>query len=284
MRPRLAIIGVGFMGASLAAAARAAGCVSEIVGFDTDRESLEIARARGFIDREAATLADIDADLVVLATPVGTLPGLLATLAPGLRAGTVVSDMGSVKEPVAQAAQALGLRGFIPGHPFAGSERSGAAAARADLFTGRVVALTPMPGHDEAALARVRGLWEALGAHVRLLSPADHDRIAAYTSHLPHLLAFACAGLLADEARARDLYSFAGDGLRDFLRIAGSDPVMWRDICAANADVLGPVLAAYGERLAAYGEALAEGRPAALAEAFARARDFQETLKTRGPA
>ena len=266
------------MGASLAAALRAVDFASAIVGIDENPESLAFAIERGWIERGASELGPDAADIVVLATPVGAMPDLLSRLRPLLSARTVMTDMGSVKGPVAQTAAELGLRRFVPGHPIAGAERSGPLAARAALFVKRVVVLTPGEGCEPEAVAVVRAMWEAAGAYVFLAHADVHDRMVAYTSHLPHLLAFACADLLAEEAEDHDLYPFVGAGLRDFLRIAGSDPVMWRDICQANAAILGSVLADYGERLAAYGRALAAGDFAILQAQFAKARDFRETL------
>jgi len=266
------------MGASLAAALRAADFVSDIVGIDENPQSLAVALARGWIDRGAPRFSRGDGDIVVLATPVGAIPGLLASLKPLISDTTILTDMGSVKQPIGYAAKALGLRRFIPGHPIAGAECSGPAAARASLFEKRVVVLTPLDGHDPEALFTVRALWEAVGARVLLAEAGLHDRMVAYTSHLPHLLAFACADFLGDQAAEGDLYPFMGTGLRDFLRIAGSDPVMWRDICAANAAILGPLLSGYGEHLAAYGRALAAGDFDELHAHFVKARGFRETL------
>ncbi len=278
MKPSVAIVGIGLMGASLAAALRAVDFASTIVGIDENPKSLAFAIEQGWIDRGAAEFGPDVADVVVLATPVGAMAGLLSRLRPLVSTRTVITDMGSVKAPVVQAAFALALPRFVPGHPIAGAERSGPLAARAALFVKRAVILTPREDCDPEAVAVVRAMWEAAGAYVLLASADVHDRMVAYTSHLPHLLAFACADLLADEALDHDLYPFVGTGLRDFLRIAGSDPVMWRDVCEANAAVLGRVLADYGERLAAYGKALAAGDFATLQTQFAKARDFRETL------
>jgi len=278
VKPRLAIVGVGLMGASLATALRAADFVSDIVGIDENPDSLAVAREHGWIDRGAAHFRRGDADIVVLATPVGVMPDLLATIKPLLSGQAIVTDLGSVKQPISCAAKALGLRRFIPGHPIAGAECSGPEAARPTLFVDRMVVLTPLDGHDPEALSTVRAMWEAVGARVLLASPEQHDHMVGYTSHLPHLLAFACADFLNAQATEADLYPFMGTGLRDFLRIAGSDPRMWRDICAANAPVLGPLLAAFGEHLAAYGQALASGNFAELHAHFVKAQAFRETL------
>lgn len=277
--PRLAIVGVGLMGGSLAAALRKARFVGHIVGVDEDPRSLEAARARGLIDAAQDLEAAVaEADLVVLATPLGVVPELLARLSRCVSAHAVVTDMGSAKQSVAEAARALGLTRFVPGHPMAGGECSGPAAARADLFAGRNVILTPTEITDDGAVRAVHAMWTAVGGQVVLADAATHDRFVAYTSHLPHLLAFACAELLAGYAPAEALAPFTGAGLKDFLRIAGSDPVMWRDICAANAPSLAPALAAYAERLTGYSERLARGDFEGLLSHFAMAQAFRADL------
>ena len=279
---RLAIVGVGLMGGSLAAALRGARFVDRIVGVDEDPRSLGTAHAHGLIDdMQDLEAAVAEADLVVLATPLGVLPGLLARLSRCLPARAVVTDMGSAKQPVAEVARALGLTRFVPGHPMAGGECSGPAAARADLFAGRSVILTPTETTDDEAVRAVQTMWTAAGARVVMADAATHDRLVAYTSHLPHLLAFACAELLAEYAPAEALAPFTGAGLKDFLRIAGSDPVMWRDICAANAASLAPALAAYAERLAGYSERVACGDFEGLLGHFAKARAFRADLMRR---
>lgn len=278
MKPRLAIVGMGLMGGSLAAALRVAGFASEIWGIDANPECLTLAGEQGWIDRGVDVMPAEGADIIVLATPVGAMPGILNALGPVLSATTVVTDMGSVKGSITNCAQTLGMHRFIPGHPIAGSERSGPGAARADLFVGRVVVLTPTKECDHEALSQVRAMWEAAGARIVLAQAGHHDRMMAYTSHIPHILAFAYADLLGAQADKTDLLPFVGSGLRDFLRIAGSDPVMWRDICEGNAEVLAAILSAYGEQLRAYGEALTKGDFGGLHDSFVRARALRETL------
>ncbi len=276
---RLAIVGVGLMGGSLAAALREARFAESIVGVDADPGVLEEARSRGLIDRaQDLETAAREADIVVLATPLGTLPDLLARLSCGLPPQTIVTDMGSAKGSVAATGRDLNLARYVPGHPMAGSECSGPASARADLFAGRSVILTPSEITAPDAVGSVRAMWEAAGARVVLTDAATHDRLVAYTSHLPHLLAFTCAELLAGQEPAGTLAPFVGSGLKDFLRIAGSDPLMWRDVCAANAVFLGPALAAFAERLAALSEELARGDFEGLLEHFANARAFRAGL------
>ncbi|WP_298135551.1 prephenate dehydrogenase/arogenate dehydrogenase family protein [Acidiferrobacter sp.] len=281
-RPRLVVIGVGLMGGSLAAALRKARFAGEVVGVDENAQALKTARALGLIDAVRDLEAAVaKADLVVLATPLGAIPGLLTRLAPHLPAHALVTDMGSAKESIAASARALGLTRFVPGHPMAGGECSGPGAARADLFADRNVILTPTEITDEDAVQAVRAMWVAAGAQVVCADAATHDRLVAYTSHLPHLLAFACAELLAEFAPAEALAPFTGAGLKDFLRIAGSDPVMWRDICTANAAFLAPALAAFGQCLAGYGERLARGDFEGLLSDFTKARAFRGDLMQR---
>lgn len=280
MKPELAIIGVGLMGGSLAAALRVAGFVGRITGIDTDPAALALASQAGLIDRAAGLAAVGDADIVVLATPVASLPRLLADIMPLLSSRAVVTDMGSVKAPVAGVATALRMSGFIPSHPIAGAEHSGPGAADATLFRDRVVIVTPTPDHDPQALDLIEAMWAAVGAHVVRSEPARHDQWVAYTSHLPHLLAFAAAELLAQHAGGEELRPFIGTGLKDFLRIAASDPVMWRDICVTNSQSLGAALSAYSALLADYARAVAAEDGDGLRQHFACAREY---ARQRGP-
>ncbi len=278
MAHKVAIVGVGLMGGSLAAALRASGFAREILGVDTSPRSLSVARRRGLIDDAATLAAAARADVIVLATPVGALAPLLGELKPLLAKTAVVTDMGSVKAPVAETAESLGMRRFIPSHPIAGAEHAGPEGADAVLFQGRVVILTPAADHDPQALALVESMWRSAGARLVCADARRHDELVAYTSHLPHLLAFACAELLDRQGRVGDWIPFAGSGLRDFLRIAGSDPVMWRDICQANRQALAGALKDYGALLGAYGEALAAGDDEELRAHFVRARALRRQL------
>lgn len=278
MKPQLAVVGVGLMGGSLAAALRAAGFVGRITGIDTDPAALALACAAGLIDGAGDLAAVGDTDIVVLATPVASLPQLLADIKPLLSSKAVVTDMGSVKAPVARAAAALRMPGFIPSHPIAGAEHSGPGAADATLFQDRVVIVTPTAGHDPRALDLVEAMWTAVGARVVRSEPTRHDHGVAYTSHLPHLLAFATAELLARHDGGDALLPFIGTGLKDFLRIARSDPVMWRDICATNSNALGTALSAYSALLAEYARSMAAGDGDDLRQHFACARDYARRL------
>jgi len=276
---KLVVVGTGLIGGSFALALRDAGKVDSVVGVGRGRDNLDQALRLGVADRtytrdENWTAELGDAALVLLATPVGEMPALFAAIAPHLGSGTVVSDACSTKQDVVAAARAaLGaaFSRFVPAHPIAGSERSGAAAASATLFRGRQVVLTPLPETDPAAVERVRASWTQCGAIVTLLSAERHDALLSAVSHLPHLLAFALIGELASRPDAADYWRVAGSGLRDFTRLAESHPDMWRDICIANAARLRADLAAYRHELARIDAMLARGDGSALRALFQRA-------------
>lgn len=243
MIQRLAILGVGLIGGSFALALRQAGQVAHVVGAGRGRENLDMALRLGVIDAIAGSAAAAvrDADAVLLAVPVGAMPEVLREIAPALGADCVLTDAGSTKQDVVAAARAaLGERvaQFVPGHPIAGAERSGVKAARADLYQGRNVVLTPLAENAPETVARVAALWQACGAQVAEMTPAQHDGIFAAVSHLPHLAAFALVDDLAGRAEAATYFRYAGSGFRDFTRIAGSHPEMWRDIALANREAL----------------------------------------------
>jgi prephenate dehydrogenase len=277
---RLVVVGVGLIGGSFALALRAAGLVDTVVGVGRGRANLDAARQLSIIDRQvqidgdwAAELAA--ADLVLLAAPVAQYPALLAAMAGRLGPNTIVTDAGSTKQDVIAAARAaLGgaMPRFVPGHPIAGTEHSGAAAAFATLFRERNVVLTPVGETDPVATATVAALWEACGSRVRVLDAAAHDRIFAAVSHLPHLVAFGLVEAFAARPDADDIFRFAASGFRDFTRIAASSPEMWRDIALANRDALLVEVAAFRDQLDRLAAMVAAGDGDALAAVFARAR------------
>ena len=279
---RLVICGVGLIGGSLARALRAAGAQGEIVGVGRSPASVERARELGVIDRalgydDAGALAEAlrDADLVVIAAPVAQTRTVLARIAPLLGAATVVTDAGSTKTDVVDAARAaLGARfaQFVPAHPIAGREASGVDAALADLYVGRNVVLCPQAETAPAALARVAAMWRATGAQVHEMTAQRHDRIFAAVSHLPHLLAFAMLEQLLRAADVDAKFAFAGSGFRDFTRIAASNPEMWRDICIANRDALLAEIDAYATVLAELRGAVDARDGARLEAVLTRAR------------
>ncbi len=240
---RLTVVGVGLIGGSFALALRRAGLVDEVVGLGRRTETLERARALGLIDRgetdPAAAVAG--SELVFLAMPVGQTRAVVQAIAPHLGPETIVTDAGSTKQNVVESFYldlVPHLARAIPGHPIAGKETSGPEAADPTLFVRRKVVLSPLPENDPAAVARVSQWWQACGAEVRQMSPQTHDRIFAAVSHLPHLLSFALVHELAARANAATLFEYAAGGFRDFTRIAGSHPEMWRDICLANRQAL----------------------------------------------
>ena len=271
----LAIVGTGLIGGSFSLALKQAGAVREVLGVGRNPARLAVALELGLINRAVDWTQAGEADCILLALPVGETGTVLKQLAPHLKPGAVVTDAGSTKANVVAAARAtLGARfaDFVPGHPIAGSEQSGPGAARADLYQGKKVVLTPQADTRASALATVRALWEAAGAQVETLDTDLHDRVFAAVSHLPHLAAFALVDELAQRPDGDTFFRFAASGFRDFTRIAGSSPEMWRDIALANREAVLAELDAYLAALEALRQAV-EGRDAeALLMIFARAR------------
>jgi prephenate dehydrogenase len=278
---RLAVIGVGLIGGSFALALKKAGKVSHVVGAGRNRANLDLARERGILDSIApdAGSAARDADVVLVAAPVAQFAAIFAALAPALKREAIVSDAGSTKRDVVAAARAaLGAKigQFVPAHPVAGAEKSGAAAASAELFRARRVVLTPLEENSPATVARVQALWEACGARITRLQPEEHDAVLAAVSHLPHLLAYALVHDIARRDNAEQLFSYAAGGFRDFTRIASSHPEMWRDICIANRDRLLAELGRYQDKLGGVGRLLQAGDAAGLEKLFAEARQARD--------
>lgn len=270
---KLALFGVGLIGGSVALALKQAGAVDEVIGVGRSRSNLEAALELGIIDRIAATPAEAvqGADAVLLAVPVGQMAALMQAIAPHLRAETLITDAGSTKQDVAALMQqylAAHLANCVPGHPIAGAESGGARAARADLFQGRNVVVTPLPQSDRAALGKVRALWQACGARVSEMPSSEHDAIFATVSHLPHLLAYTLVDMIARRDNADLLFGFAASGFRDFTRIAGSSPEMWRDIALANRQALLIEIAQYQTSLEQMRTALAAKDADALEATF----------------
>jgi prephenate dehydrogenase len=270
---KLAVIGVGLIGGSFALALKQAKAVSHVVGVGRNSANLKLARERGILDSIAPdpAAAARGADLILIATPVAQFPTVFASLAD---AKAVITDGGSTKRDVIAAARnALGKRisQFVPAHPIAGAEKSGAAAASADLFRDKRVVLTPLEENGEEAVCKVHLVWSACGARVTRMDPDEHDAVLAAVSHLPHLLAFALVHEVARRENSAQLFSFAAGGFRDFTRIASSHPEMWRDICVANRDRLLDELSRYSKKLDQVKRLL--DSPAELEKLFAEARD-----------
>lgn len=281
---KVVIFGAGLVGGSFALALRKAGEVVEIVGFGRSATTLEQARQLGILDRVGDNMAREvqDADLVLLAAPVAQMADIFVRIAPHLGAQTLVTDGGSTKgDVVAAARKHLGnkISQFVPAHPIAGAEKSGAAAALADLYQGKRVVLTPLPENPKAAVVRVRKAWELCGATVSEMTPQQHDEVFAAVSHLPHLLSFALVHDLAQRDNHEQLLSFAASGFRDFTRIAGSSPEMWRDISLANRDALLREVKLYADELYVLYEALQNRDEGKLEEMFSLASQVRSNWK-----
>lgn len=281
MIKRLAIIGVGLIGGSLARALRKAGAVGEVVGCGRTRSNLERAVALGVIDRFTQDPAEAvrGADMIFVAVPLGAIAGVFAAIKDALAADAVITDGGSVKgSVVADAVQVFGTAppNLVPGHPIAGTENSGVEASVTELYQNRRVILTPLQNTDAAALERVERMWRVCGAEVTHMEVAHHDEVLAATSHLPHMLAFSLVDSLARMKENDEIFRYAASGFRDFTRIASSNPVMWRDICIANRDALGGMLKRFANELHDLADALDEEEGRALLEIFQRAKTARD--------
>jgi len=282
---KLAVIGVGLIGGSFALALRRAGFAGTTAGFDRDRSALERAVALHAIDdiAESVSEATQGADLVVVAVPVRAIGPVLHDVGLAVDPKAVVTDVGSTKaEVVSIAREELRERfaRFVPGHPIAGRESSGIEAATHDLFKGARVVLTPTRDTDPKATDIVRSAWEAAGGRVSTLDAADHDRLFAAVSHLPHLLSFALVSEIASRADSQDLFAFAAGGFRDFTRIAASSPEMWRDISLQNRKALLDELDRYAVRLAIFRELIEKADGPALERLMAEARSARTAWAT----
>jgi prephenate dehydrogenase len=278
---KVVVFGVGLIGGSFARALKQAGAVRTVVGMGRSQTSMRRALELGIIDAIGDDVASAvkGADLVLLAAPVAQTGPILSALMPHLEPHTVVTDAGSTKTDVTVAARAaLGdkARQFVPGHPIAGRETNGPDAAIVDLYVGKKVVLTPMADNADADVERVASAWRACGALIHRLTPEEHDKVFAAVSHLPHLLAFALVDDIARKPHANLLFQYAASGFRDFTRIAGSSPEMWRDISLANQPALLAELDAYLAQLTAVRAQLAAGDGRALEAVYGNAREARE--------
>jgi prephenate dehydrogenase len=277
MLGKVVIVGAGLIGGSFALALKRAGAVRSVVGMGRSPEAMARALELGIVDAvcDSPQEAMRGADLVLIAAPVAQTGPILAQLAPWLEAGTVITDAGSTKSDVVQAARAaLGERigQFVPGHPIAGRESNGPDAALAELYHGKKAVLTPLPENAADDVERVAAAWRSCGAVIHRLTPQEHDKVFAAVSHLPHLLAFALVDDIAAKPHAGTLFQYAASGFRDFTRIAGSSPEMWRDISLANREALLGELDAYLAQLTTLRAKLAASDGAALERVYANAR------------
>jgi cyclohexadieny/prephenate dehydrogenase len=281
---RLALIGTGLIGSSIARAARMQGAAREIVATARSAETRRRVAELGIADQVVETNAEAvaGADLVIACVPVGACGPVAAEIAPALKAGAVVSDVGSVKAAIIRdmGPHLPANIHFIPAHPVAGTENSGPDAGFAELFVGRWCILTPPEGTDKAAVEKLAAFWRALGANVESMPAEHHDLVLAITSHLPHLIAYTIVGT-ADElsqVTRSEVLKFSAGGFRDFTRIAASDPTMWRDIFLSNKDAVLEMLGTFNEDLAGLTRAIRRGDGDALFEHFTRTRAIRRGI------
>ncbi len=275
---RVAIVGFGLIGSSVARVLRRDGLAGEIVACDASAEARARVLALGIADRAVASPAAAvrGADLVMLCTPVRSFGAIGAAMAPGLARGAIVSDVGSVKGAVVEALAPHIPRGvhLVPGHPIAGTENSGPDAGFAELFQGRWCVLTPPEGTSARAVGRVARFWRRAGMEIATMSPAHHDRVLAITSHVPHLIAYTIVSTVSDleETMRAEVIKFAASGFRDFTRVAGSDPTMWRDIFLSNKDAVLEMTGRLYEDIALLQKAIRHGDGDTLHRVFSRSR------------
>lgn len=280
---RLCVIGTGLIGGSIARAARVHGLCQAIVAFGREQNlpNLQRAKALGVIDEFYTDigLALEHADLVIIATPVGTMQRIFEQIKPHWNERAIYSDAGSTKGSVVAAAQAVFGQvpsNFVPAHPIAGAERSGVEAAMADLFQNRRLIITPLPDTDPLAVAKMTAFWERIGSSVSVMSVEHHDTVLAATSHLPHILAFALVGLLGRKDEQREIFKYAAGGFKDFSRIASSDPTMWLDICLANKNEIIPLIQQLKDELSGIERLLADDQAQQLFDTFTYARNARQ--------
>jgi prephenate dehydrogenase len=283
MIDRLAIIGVGLIGASLALALKKAGVVGHIVGCGRSQKNLQKGIERGVIDSYTTSIADAakNADVVVLATPLGAMKMAFEQINDSISERAIVTDAGSAKGSVIEIAKiALGtkIRQFVPGHPIAGAEKSGVEAGLADLYQGRRVILTPIESTDPTAVKEIEKMWLHCGASIEYLDVEHHDKVLAATSHLPHMLAYALVNYLTNLNDHDEIFKYAAGGFRDFTRIASSDPVMWRDVCISNGDALEKFIQGFKQELDEVSRAIREQDSDRLLELFSAAKSERDTL------
>ena len=299
---RVALIGIGLIGSSIARAVRAGGLARHVACWSRRAATRAAARRLKICDSVHDKLPEAvkDADLVILCAPIGANAELAAAIKPSLKKGATVTDVGSVKQAVIRDVGPHVPAGvhFIPGHPVAGTEHSGPEAGFAELFRQRWCILTPPPGADPRALKRLAAFWQAMGSRVEIMDPAHHDRVLAITSHLPHLLAYTIVATVTDledhlKQEAKDsgyvidrseVVKFSAGGFRDFTRIAASDPVMWRDVFLNNREAVLEMLGRFSEDLTALQRAIRWGEGEKLEALFRRTREIRRGVIEAGQA
>jgi cyclohexadieny/prephenate dehydrogenase len=288
MYERAALIGIGLIGSSISHAMRRGGLMRSIVGSAKTEATRVTALRLGLVEEAYAHAADAveDADLVILCVPVGACGAIAADIGPRLREGAILTDVGSVKGAVIRDVAPHVPAGvhFIPGHPIAGTEFSGPEAGFAELFDGRWCVLTPPPGADAEAVAKLERLWRAMGSHVEIMPADHHDLVLAITSHVPHLIAYNIVNTAAHLGRVTDseVIKFSAGGFRDFTRIAASDPVMWRDVFLNNKEAVLEMLGRFAEDLTALQRAIRYGDGETLQRLFTEARAIRKGIIQAG--
>ena len=278
---KMTIIGVGLLGASLAKACKERGLVEEVAGYGRNRENLEKARALKIIDHCPADLAEAvkDADLIVLCTPVTTIIPLIQNMVARIRPGALITDVGSVKEPIVKEAEKLVPKGvfFVGSHPIAGGENSGLEASTANLYQGAKCIVTPTDKTNNSALEKISALWQAVGMQIINLSAEEHDFVFGAVSHLPHIVVYALMNTLGSLRTQdnREVTAFSGAGLKDITRIASSDPVMWRDICLSNRNHSLDLIDRFQNKLDEIRSTIEKGDGQALKEEFIAANKYR---------
>ena len=285
---KVALIGLGLIAGSVALAIRRAGLAETISGYSRSAETRDIVREIKFCDEICDSAEDVvkDADLVILAVPVGAMAAVAKEIGPHLKAGATLSDVGSVKASVIKGVSPFVPEGvhFIPAHPIAGSERSGPHSGFAELFDHRWCILVPVENTDETALADLRAFWEALGSNVEVMEAQHHDLVLAVTSHAPHLIAYTMVGVADDLSRVTDkeVINFSAAGFRDFTRIAASDPTMWRDVFLNNKEATLEILGRFTEELFDLQRAIRQGDGDYLHDYFTRTRAIRRGIVDAG--
>ena len=285
---RIALVGIGLIGSSLARVIRREGLARHIAISTRSAETLKRAEELTLGDSYSTSAAEAvsGADLVIVSVPVGASGAVAAEIAGALKPGAILTDVGSTKSSVIVQMQPHVPAGvhFIPGHPIAGTERSGPDAGFAELFEGRWCILTPVPGTDEAAVARLADFWQRCGSRIDTMDPAHHDMVLAIVSHLPHIIAYNIVGT-ADDLEAvtkSEVIKYSASGFRDFTRLAASDPTMWRDVCLHNKDAILEMLARFSEDLSSLQRAIRWGDGDKLFEMFTRTRAVRKSIIEAG--
>ena len=283
MIDKLTIIGVGLIGSSLSLALKQAGAVGQVTGFGRNQQNLargvELGVLDNFTDSIEASVSD--ADVIVVAVPLGAMRQVFTALKPAIKQGAIITDVGSAKGSVVTAARAeLGalFPRFVPGHPIAGTEKSGVEAGFANLYQKRRVIMTPLPQTDQDAISVIDEMWRHCGAIIEYLSVEHHDKVLAATSHLPHMLAYALVHQLSNLNDHEEIFRYASGGFRDFTRIASSDPVMWRDVCISNGDALVNLIEQYQQELDRVKAAINAEDADELLRLFSRAKSERDSL------